>query len=168
MPKPLPAVAEGPPDRRKNAGVVPCLFGCGQSRALAPGPERDETREVQAARNGARMQFPQVYGGRQAHEIRPWTADDPRQRGCGSRPTHRMVQGVRPQVEPDPAEMARQYGAGISGSCARAAGAERLIWSSQGPSVIRFPSGTADQSVTPPRRLGGAEQLGYPTANEPA
>jgi hypothetical protein len=40
-----PSVADGPPDRRKNAGVVPCLFGCGQSRALAPGPERDETRE---------------------------------------------------------------------------------------------------------------------------
>lgn len=38
------------------------------------------------------------------------------------------------QVEPDPAEMAQQYGAAI-GSCARATGAERSIWSSQGSRV---------------------------------
>jgi hypothetical protein len=78
------------------------------------------------------------------------------------------------QVEPDPAEMARQYGAGTSVLDWR----DRLVCSRCGSraidmvvtgTVIRFPSGTADQSVAPPRRLGRAEQLiSYPTANEPA
>jgi hypothetical protein len=43
-------------------------------------------------------------------------------------------------MEPDPAEIARKYGTGTRvldwriGSCARAEGAERSIWFSQGPS----------------------------------
>ena len=52
--------------------------------------------------------------GAAAGEIRTRPTDDARRRGRGRRPPHRMVPGCQHRVEPDPTELARQYGGEIN------------------------------------------------------